>query len=308
MFSRLFNSYLAILFLCICSISVEAQQISVMHYDGDAFTLNTNDIKVKYKKIVFGPLPKTDKILLKDNSSLKLINENNEICEITEEGEYDVNNLKFIAEESNSLFDKFCTYFHSFFVSHSSAESKSSYKNSIHAISRGALSPPKLDFPLDGEIPVTTSDITFSWSHSCEACQYVVTIYDLESRASVYAWTTKDLNVSLSNADQFLLPEKKYYWTVTISGQEMEYPISRIEIGKAQKYDTQIATLEKEISNSKLELSESTKAIYIMSFLTEQDLLNYAIYYGQQQCLKHPEDSELSDFVDRFWYDALINQ
>lgn len=294
--------------LCLVSNISYCQNISVMQYDGDAFTYNTDDSKVKYKKIVFGPLPEADKILLKDNSTLKLVNEENEICELTKEGDFDIKDLQFVKAKSNSLFDKFCTYFHSFFISHSSAESKSSYKNSIHAISRGALSPPQLDFPLDGILPSTSGDIQFSWSHSCEGCQYVVTIYELETRASVYAWTTESLSVVLNKSDQFLLPNKKYYWTVTISGQEMEYPISRITMGSKDDYNTQIEKLENEISNSDLNLSNATKAIYIMSYLAEKDLLNYAIYYGQQQCIKYAEDLVLSDFVDRFWYDTLMNQ
>lgn len=293
------------LLLCINSAISNGQQISVMHFAGDAYTYNTNDSKVKYNKIVFGPLPNADKILVKENASLKLLNEENEICEVTEEGEYDIKSLKFVKTKSNSLFNKFCDYFHSFFINHSSSESKSNYKNSIHAISRGALSPPQLDFPIDGLVPVTSGNMNFSWSHSCDACQYVVTIYDLETRASVYAWTTKDHNVTLENVDQFLLLNKKYYWTVTISGQEMEYPISRITVGEKGDYDAQISYLNKEISQSKLDLDAATKAIFIMSYLAEQDLMNYAIYYGQQQTEKNVDNKVLADFVERFWYDAL---
>ena len=294
-----------VLIICTMTIPLIGQQISVMQYDGDAFTYNSNDEKVMYKKVVFGPLPKADKILLKDNSTLKLINEDNETCEITKEGEYEIKSLKFEKSESNSLFDKFCSYFHSFFINHSSAESKSSYKNSIHAISRGVLSPPQLDFPLDGTIPFTDGDIQFSWSHSCEACQYVVTIYDLETRASVYAWTTEEQEVVLKGADQFLLANKKYYWTVTISGQEMEYPISRIMVGDKRGYKKQIESIENEIASSDIKLSDATKAIYVMSLLEEQGLINYAIYYGQQLKAQNPENKVLMDFVDRFWYDTL---
>ena len=295
-----------ILTLCVfASVSYSQQQISVMQFDGDAYTYNTNDNKIKYKKIVFGPLPIADKILVKENASLKLLNEKNEICEVTEEGEYDIKKLKFVKEKSSSLFNKFCDYFHSFFINHSSSESKSNYKNSIHAISRGVLSPPQLDFPLEGIIPSTSNDIHFSWSHSCESCQYVVTIYDLETRASVYAWTTVDHEVKLENADQFLIAGKKYYWTVTISGQEMEYPISRIQVGHKGDYNTQISKLNKELNDSNLNLDPATKSIYIMSSLADQDLMNYAIYYGQQQSKKYAEDEVLANFVERFWYDAL---
>ena len=300
------NKFIAIiLLLSINSVISYGQQISVMHFAGDAYTYNTDDSKVKYNKIVFGPLPNADKILVKENATLKLLNEENEVCEVTEEGEYDIKTLKFVKGKSNSLFNKFCDYFHSFFINHSSSESKSNYKNSIHAISRGALSPPQLDFPIDGFLPATSGNMDFSWSHSCEACQYVVTIYDLETRASVYAWTTVEHKVTLENVDQFLLPNKKYYWTVTISGQEMEYPISRITVGEKGDYDTHISNLNKEILQSQLNLDVATKAIYIMSYLAEQDLMNYAIYYGQQQTEMNDENKILADFVERFWYDAL---
>lgn len=294
------------LLICTMTINAISQQVSVIQYEGDAFTYNSNEEKVMYKKIVFGPLPEADKILLKSNSNLKLINEENEVCELSSEGEYSIENLKFEQPSSNSLFDKFCSYFHSFFVNHSSAESKSSYKNSIHAISRGELSPPQLDFPIDGLLPSTSEDIEFSWSHSCESCQYVVTIYDLETRASVYAWTTESQSVILQTANQFLTAGKKYYWTVTISGQEMEYPISRISIGKEGEYESLISNIEKEISASNLKLNEATQAIYVMSLLEDQGLINYAIYYGQKSISRYPDNKVLSDFVERFWYDTLI--
>lgn len=299
-FYRFFASFII---LCTISFATSGQEISVMHFEGEAYTYNTTVSKVKYDKIVFGPLPDADKILVKENASLKLLNDKNEICEVSEEGEYEISNLKFIAAEPNSLFDKFCDYFHSFFINHSSSESKSNYKNSIHAISRGALSPPQLDFPLDGMLPSTNGDIQFYWSHSCESCKYVVTIYDLETRASVYAWTTEGHSVTLASSDQFLMSNKKYYWTVTISGQEMEYPISRLTIGDKEGYDTQVKQLEKEAND--LKLDTSTKTIYIMSYFADQNLLNYAIYYGQQERVKHASNKTLSDFVDRFWYDAL---
>ena len=297
--------FTAILTLCMIVTASYGQQISVMQFNGDAYAYNTNDSKVKYKKIVFGPLPNADMILVKENSTIKLINDENKICEVTEEGEYNIKSLKFVQAKSSSLFDKFCDYFHSFFINHSSSESKSNYKNSIHAISRGVLSPPTLDFPLDGMLPATSGNIKFSWSHSCDACQYVITIYDLETRASVYAWTTTEHSVILESSDHFLLPGNKYYWTVTISGQEMEYPISRITIGEKGGYDKEISKLNKEISESKLNLEPATKAIYIMSYLADQDLMNFAIYYGQQQRNKHSENIVLANFVDRFWYDAL---
>lgn len=301
--NRLIRSFLI---MCLLSTSLYGQQISVMHFEGDAYTYNTDDSKIKYNKIVFGPLPDADKILVKEKSSIKLISEDNRICEVNKEGEYDISELKFVKAEENSLFDKFCDYFHSFFVKHSSSESKSNYKNSIYAISRGVLSPPQLDFPLDGTIPSTSGDIDFSWSHSCEDCQYVVTIFDLETRASVYAWTTEKNMVTLNKANQFLMAEKKYYWTVTISGHEMEYPISRITIGKEDEYDKMISNLNTEIIKSNLELTESTKAIFIMSTLADQQLMNYAIYYGLQQRKNNPTNKVLQDYVDRFWYDALM--
>ena len=66
------NKFIAIiLLLSINSVISYGQQISVMHFAGDAYTYNTDDSKVKYNKIVFGPLPNADKILVKENATQK---------------------------------------------------------------------------------------------------------------------------------------------------------------------------------------------------------------------------------------------
>lgn len=298
---------LFIMVLCMMSTSVDSQ-ISVMQYSGDSFTYSTADEKAKYKKVVFGPLPEADMLLVKENATLKLLNENNEICRIKKEGEYPIASLKFKKAKSTSLFDKFCDYFHSFFVNHSSSESKANYKNSIHAISRGKTTPPQLDYPLAGLVPYTDMAMQFAWSHACDSCQYVVSVNDLETRANIYAWTTMDHKVTLDDASQFIGPNKKYYWTVAVSGEEMEYPVVRFKIGDQNAYQQQIKSIKDELKGMEIDENSTPETIYIMSRLEEEGLINYAIHYGRMQADTSPKDSQLGDFVDRFWYDALLNR
>lgn len=285
---------------------IQSQDISVMHFSGDSFTFSDADEKVTYKKIVFGPIPAADKILVKDNASLKLLNGDDETCEINKAGTYTIKDLVFSESKSNSVFSKFCDYFHSFFVNHSSAESKANYKNSIHAISRGIQSPPLLDFPLSGSMPVVSGSIPFSWSHACDSCQYVVSINDMETRANVYAWTTKEHQVVLENPDQFLLPNHKYYWTVTVSGQEMDNPTHIFTMSDRNDFMTRINKMNGELNAAQLDLDEATKTIYMMSQLDDLDLANYALYYGMQQSQKYPDNALLNNYVERFWYDGLM--
>ena len=286
--------------------SIFGQDISVLQFSGESFAYNSDQDKVKYKKIVFGPLPDANKILVKENASLKLLNDKNEICELTDEGEYMVSALKFKTVQSSSTFDRFCDYFHSFFINHSSSESKSNYKNSIHAISRGRLSPPQLDFPLSGLLPSESGNLSFEWSHACESCQYVVSVNEVETRTNVYAWTTTERSVELENAEKFLLPNKKYYWTVTVSGQEMEYPITRFTMANKKAYSNEIQAMKAEIKKTALGLNRTTESIYIMSQLEEKDLLNYAVFYGKRQISADSKNGILRDYVERFWYDALL--
>ena len=307
---NIFNSTKSILiFIALFTFNSElilGQDISVMQFSGESFAYDSSQDKVKYLKIVFGPLPEANKILVKENASLKLLNEKNEVCELTKEGEYVINSLEFKKVKSSSTFDRFCDYFHSFFINHSSSESKSNYKNSIHAISRGRLSPPQLDFPLSGLLPSESGNLSFEWSHACESCQYVVSVNEVETRTNVYAWTTTERSVELENAEKFLLPNKEYYWTVTVSGQEMEYPIARFTMAHNDAYSSEINAMKTEIKKTEMGLSSTTETIYIMSQLEEKDLLNYAIFYGKRQISADSDNSILRDYVERFWYDALL--
>ena len=301
---------LSVMLIVCMTIALSAQDVSVIYISGDAYTEETNGEKKTYKKIVFGPLPDSENITLKDNTSLKLLNSKNEICELDKAGTYKRSDITFSTTtktgvEKGSMFTKFCDYFHSFFVNHSSSESKVNYKNSIHAISRGASSPAQLDFPQEGLLPVDAGPLSFSWSHACNDCQYVVSINSLSTKANVFAWTTNEQKVLLEKPEEFLKKGEQYYWSVNVSGMEIETENYIFTAAPSGDYSKNVEASQIEIAQSAFDLPELS-TIYVMTDLAEKDLLNYSLIYGFKQSAVNADNAQLKNFVERFWYDRLI--
>lgn len=289
------------------SVTYGQSSIKVRHVEGDCFTVHVDGDKEKYSKIVIAPLKEAKEIIVKKGATLSLINTNNEVVDITTEGRYMVSDLSFSVPEDKTIMDKFYNYFHSFFSSHASSESKVSYQNSIYAISRGDQTMPYLDFPLDGELPYTSGSMIFSWTHACDDCQYVFSINEYSSRSAVYATTTKDKSYTLAEASKYLQARKKYYWTVAISGLEMEYDSKVFTMSDKDQYAKILSGITSSIKTTTMSSNTITSTIFVMSELLAQGKQNYAIYYGMKQVDSYPADTLLRDYVERFWYDALMN-
>lgn len=304
-----FKSTFYLLLVFLIASNVYSQEISVIYISGDAYTSRLVDGKEKYTKIVYGPIQNVEKVILKANAELRLVNGSNEIAELKGDTSIDLPDIMFKTVESNSVFSKFCAYFGTFFSEHSSAESKSYYQNNIYAISRGAGSAPSLDFPLAGVLPFDASQsLPFSWTHACDSCEYIVNIYNYATRSSVYAWTTDKHSVVLEKPENYLKPDTKYYWNVSISGEEMEYQNVIFTMASVDDYQNKVDQLNQELKTASVPISEATKAIYVMSDFENQGLMNYGIYYGLRQKEQHPENAEIADFLDRFWFDNLIEK
>lgn len=304
--NQILNSTIAILVAVLYfNHTAAAQQISAIQIQGDSYVEEQSADRTMYKKIVYGPLPATEVILIKEDAALVLLNSKDEVCNLTKEGSYKVADLVFTKPKANSVFSKFCNYFHSFFVSHSSAESKANYKNSIYAISRGKQSPPALDFPLEGLLPSGVSTIPFYWSHACDSCEYIVTLNKLDSKANVYAWTTQEHTVTLQDADKYLEVGQSYYWSVSVSGLTTEPNVAILDVESESNYNQSISHLNddaKDVGIESLELS----TLYVMSALEADGLTNHSLLYGLHKVEQHPANEQLANFVERLWYDGLM--
>lgn len=287
------------------SLCCTAQDIKVRYVSGDCFTVHNDQGKDKFTKIVIAPLRDADAIIIKDGAKLSLINTDDGVLELVQPGRYEVADLVFTYPKEKGVLDRFYDYFHGFFSAHSSSESKQSYQNSIYAISRGVESVPHLDFPLDGDLPYVTGDLSFFWTHACEDCQYVLTVYEYQNRSAVYAETTKSTSVTIGDATKYLKAAGKYYWSVTISGVEMEYETNVFTVAAVDEYEKYLNDVEAKFSSTDDELHPTTTTIMVMGDLIDRGLINYAIYYGQSQVNRYPADDLLRDYVERYWYGAL---
>lgn len=297
-------STILVLCYCFCIADISQAQISVVYMEGDAFIEEMKQDKQTYKKIVYGPLPTAEKIVLKESSTLRLLDDKNRTCNLSDPGTYTVSSLQFEEPAKNSMFDKFCDYFHTFFVSHSTSESKANYKNSIYAISRGILSAPALDFPLEGELPNDAGPIPFVWSHACDTCQYVLSINNLKTKANVFAHTGSKKSVTLEEPAKFLISGEQYYWSVNVSGIEIASENGIFTVAAKGDYDQKIKAAEAVVVSLALEAPEAT-TVFVMSDMVAADEINYGLLYGFDMQGKYPDNAQVGDLVQRMWYDLL---
>lgn len=285
---------------------LSAQDISVIHLQGDAYAYSAQGDKKAYAKLSYGPITNTEKIVVKANSLVRIVRHDNQICELSKEGTYPISELKFTKVKENSIFDKFCDYFHSFFVSHSSSESKANYRNNIYAISRGNTPPPSLDFPLSGIVPSDAGSLPFIWTHACDSCEFIFTINDLKSRDIIYTIMTKNHRVEVENPAKYLKPKHIYYWSVKIPGIDLEYDNVQFSIADSSAYQSIIGSIEGDLMSSNMSMTETTKMLYIMSDLDARDKQNFALLYGLNKIKADPKNEAMSELFDRYWYDALL--
>lgn len=299
--------YLVFFVLGLLSGVMSAQEIMVVHIDGEAYVMLDDQETSTYDKLVLGDLPSSATILVKSNSTVRLIADKSSYVDLEGEASYELADLVFQESDSKGMFAKFCKYFSDFFAGHSSAEAKSSYRNRIYAVSRGKASIPSLDFPLEGDLPYVDQSMTFSWTHGCQDCKYVFQIVDYKSRSSVFAETTSSHSITLDNVNEYLSPSSRYYWSVAISGVELDYQKIIFDTTAEGDYGTMIDAVRGELDQMEFTVSPSGEVAYVMQRLQEQGLTNYAIYYGQQKVAALGEQDASRHLVEQAWYSYLIN-
>lgn len=296
---------LLILMLLCSTTTFLAQEVMVIHIDGEAFSVEEDNGKVAYEKLFLGDLAPAAQILVKAGSKVRLLSGTSSYVDLTGEATYDLADMVFEPAEDKGMFAKFCKYFKDFFAGHTSAEAKASYRNSIYAVSRGSESVPSLDYPLAGTLPYVAGPMTFSWTHACDDCKYVFQIMDYTTRSSVFAQTTTAHHVVLDTMQEYLQPNTRYYWLVTISGQDLEYAKTIFTTSEQGDYANEVAQSIQFLEQLNIDLGAGSRLVYTLQDLYDKDLINYAIYYGTQQVEQHEDKKQLQYLVDQFWYSRL---
>jgi len=284
-----------------------SQVLTAVSIDGEVYVKFTKNGKETYNRMVFGPVVNAEKIIVKNNSKVKLVNEKNMICSLDKPGDYKTIELGFTSPVNTTMFSNFLKQFKSFFGQHDNPESKSNYKNTIFAISRGQEGNLSPDFPLSGILPYgRLGSVPFIWTNDCLECSYVVRVYDLETQREVFSATTTKHSLDLENSDNKLKPGKRYYWTVEAEGIGQPSRKVYFEMSKNADFEEKISKFKNEADFEGNDLSETAKNIYILSQLEEADLINYAVLYGFYLKERNPADEMLHNVVDRMWYDHLL--
>ena len=301
--------FFATLFIALLgTVHLTAQSYQVINIHGEAYAVQNDNGKEKYAKITLGPLLECDQIIVKEKSKLRILKDEKAYIDIDAAARYTLADMTFSPLKAKSPLEKFTKYFSYFFSGHASSESKSSYQNSVYAISRGMQPRPSLDFPVEGMLAIPESPLTFRWTHDCADCQYVLNIYDTENQSMIFGATSSSKEITLEKPTAFLKPGSQYYWTVSISGVDMEYQRNVFEATSYSDYETFLSNAKADLSGVYDDLSVVAQTVYMLQWLAEQDMINYAIYYGQQRCSEHPDDIQLANIVDRLWYDYLLYQ
>lgn len=287
--------------LLLFTFQVQAQ-ITVVGISGDAYGM-INEDEENYKALTYGPLNDVKRIIVKENSQVSIINQNDALAKLNE-GEYEVSSLSFNRAEEKSLFTKFCSYYKAFFMHHNSTESKKSYTNNIYAISRGTEQAPVLDFPLDGTIAKDMNQLFFLWTHDCEECEYILTISELSTKEVVFSKMTTDKRVIIEDFSKYLSDDKGYFWSVKIAGKDVKSDNRLLEIGNYSSKDFLY-----EYSNEFQQISEVqsdvARFVYITSRFDEAGMFNEAILCGLQMKKMGKLSEEEVTISENYMYDVI---
>ncbi|HRG68458.1 MAG: hypothetical protein JNL65_06365 [Saprospiraceae bacterium] len=285
-----------------------SQGIAAIQIEGPVKICKTQESSNKAKNLQYGPVYADQKIILTGkNARVKLVKNSGEICELVTPGTHYISSLSFTKPSENSFLGQLADYFVSFFESNQSSESKESYKNSIYAISRGELAAPVLDFPMKGILPSDFNSMEFSWSHSCDSCWYNLTIYELDTKVKVFSMLTLKKQFKIQQFLNYVKPGKKYYWKVEIPGTNLEFEAKRFEIAAKGDYYNQLKSIENKLKSQQLNLQLVPKTLFIQEELQQLELTNYAILYGKAQQINNPNNKQLKQLTEAFYYSQLKN-
>lgn len=299
---------LTVFMILLCSVMmVYSQDIMAVHIEGQVKICNHGDDETKARSLGFGPVAQNQKLILGQNAKVRFIRKTGEHCEVTKAGIYNISSLNFLKSSESSFITKLGGFIKSFLEAKHSSESKESYKNTVHAISRGDRILPLLNFPFAGMIPAELAYLDFKWTHLCDTCEYILDIYELASKSILYSAKTQQKSFKLENPLKYLVPGNEYFWTVKLSGVKEDVHATTFQLANPNEYPMLVEELTQQLNQTSMNLQNLPRTIYIMKSLEEMGFENYAILYGLEQLEKNQDDTLLHQFLDAY-YDTLLKR
>ncbi len=282
-----------------------AQSVAAVFIQGNVKVCKQNENVNMAKSLVHGPVLSDQKLIVAQNSKVKLLKSNGEVCEISNAGTYSVNSLKFIAVPESSIFSRLGDYFLSFFTTHTSSESKENYNNTVLAFSRGEDAAPLLNFPMSGLLSADLYNIDFKWTHSCDSCNFILQIYDFDSKALVFQSYVNSVNYTLVSPLKYLTPGKKYFWNIQLDKSVIKSNSSSFTVSKKGDFNLKISEIDNALSKETLKLQSLPRTLMVMSNLQENQQINYAFQYAKLSKAKQPKDKLLAEYLDKIYFEEL---
>lgn len=308
------NSFIFKLILSSCFyiwvilVPCSSQELAVVYLQGDVKVYNAKESAKMAKELIYGPLSWDQVLLLKNNSSLKILRQNGETCELNAAGTYEVSKLKFNSKSEQSIFSKFSNYFLSFFGNQVSSENKDSHSNSIFAVSRGDDDVPYLLFPLKNQLSLDEGIIEFKWIHACDTCNFILQIYDFETRALLFQSYMKSTNYMLLSPSKYLKPNKKYFWNIQLDKSNQKSVSNSFTIAPNNDYNETIKNFKINLKKNKIQPNSFTGEFLTIASLFESNKENYAFQYAQHIKSTHSNDSLLIYKIEALCQEELMKR
>ena len=277
--------------LLLVGMTINAQRAYIMHAEGLVKVCKVAEQESVAKRITFGSVGPEDKLILKGKVRVKMVREDGTQCELTEAGIYPLQQLKFSKLEGNSFLSQMGGFIKSFFEASHSSESKSSYKSTVHAISRGEQAIPILQVPFEGWYP-WGERMDFSWKYICDTCTLQLTVYELESKIKVFDAQVRMSNFSMEKPEKYFRAGKKYFWKVEIPGKKLEYPVKTFQLTEKADYSEAVRKAVQQLEQSGIHWQAAPRYVYTSQFLLENYGSNYQWLHSSNEWKKVKKEDE----------------
>ncbi|MBK9108718.1 MAG: hypothetical protein IPM92_10230 [Saprospiraceae bacterium] len=289
------------------TVQANGQDIMAVHIQGQVRVCNHGDDETKAKSLNFGPVNANQKLILGQNAVVRFIRKTGEHCEVTKAGVYNISSLNFLKTSESSFMSKLGGFIKSFLEAKHSSESKESYKNTVHAISRGDQMLPILNFPFTGILPAELTSIDFKWTHLCDTCVYELEVYEMASKSKLFSAKTAQKEYKFLNPLQYLLAENEYYWTVRVVNSKADVNAMTFKLAATNEYQLIVDELMQQVQSTDIPLQNLPKTMYIMKSLEEMGFENYAMIYGMKVLEENPNDEMMKVFIVSY-YESLLKR
>lgn len=278
--------------------SAQNSELAVVYLQGDIKMHLASESPKKARSLIYGPLTWDHVLILKANARVKILRNNGETCDLSQPGTYFVSKLKFLPKAESSLFSKFGEYFLSFFGTQKSSENKDYHSSSIFAASRGDEDVPLLMFPFKDNVSLDENGIEFLWAHACDTCNFILQIYDFQTRALLFQGYIKSRSYTLEDPGKYLAYGKKYFWNVQLDKSMQKSVSNSFTVAEKGSLARELKNMESILRDNSLQLNSLPAHMLTMAGLLEGDQANFAFQYARRARLANPADTELAARLD----------